>query len=211
MKKSFYIPFLLVMTTYAFSQEEEPSFLPNEGTVAIGVAFPLEQDPLNVPGEEKIPAAFSFDLGYRRFLTDRMAVGIRGFGYVKKLPGYLVRSVSDPSFRSVDFDLVAFNVGVEGLALLSDGIIQPYAIVMLNYATGSISDSHEGTLQYDGVAAGLGFGVRAAVSTTVAVSLEGLGSWGTAKWRERPFSNSNGDTFDPGMIGLLATVSFRWE
>lgn len=198
------VPFLLS----AQDKETEP-FLQNEVSVGMGGGFPLEKDPLNVPGEQTVPASFGLNIGYRRYLESNLAVGVRLNGYINKLPGYTITDQSN-STMSADFNFEMFNLSLEGLMLFSSGSVRPYALLMVGLAAGKLSHDELGNLSLSGIAGGGGLGVQFEISQTVAIAIEGLGSFGSAKWEKKPFSNSAGDEFNPAVFMALANVLIRF-
>ena len=81
---------------------------------------------------------------------------------------------------------------------------------MVNYAGGSVQSDQTGTLSQSGFALGGGVGVIWMVGDAVGISLEGLGNFGDAKWKQPPFQNSTGTDFDPSMFAIVAGVSYFW-
>lgn len=192
------------------AQDEQPElFLQNEVSIGIGAGFPLEKDALNVVGEPKVPPSFALNIGYRRYLERNVAIGVRLYGYINKLSGYTVTDQSNVT-TNADFDIETLNIAFEGLMLFSDGKVRPYGFLMAGYATGTLSHDELGNLSLNGFAGGGGLGLQFEVSQTVVIAVEGVGSFGTAKWEKQPFSNSSGDTFNPSVIMALANVLIRF-
>lgn len=199
-----FVPLLLS----AQDKEAEP-FLQNEVSIGVGAGFPSEKDPLNVAGEPKVPASFGLNIGYRRYLEQNLAVGVRLYGYFNKLSGYTITDQSNVT-TSADFDLETFNISLEGLMLFSRGSVRPYGLLMVGYSSGKLSHDKLGNLSLSGIAGGGGLGLQFDVSQTVAIAIEGLGSFGSARWEMKPFSNSSGDEFNPSVIMALANVLIRF-
>jgi len=205
--------FLLACTLFpvlALSQEEDVEpFSPNEFFIGIGAAFPMEKDPLNVPGEPKVPASFALNIGYRRYLEQDVAIGFRVYGYLNKLSGYTVTDQSNVT-STIDFNIETINIASEGLMIFSNGEVRPYGFIMIGYASGTLSHDKYGELTLNGFVVGGGLGVQFAVSQTVAIALEGVGSFGGGAWKEKPFTNSAGDKFNPSTVMTTANVLIRF-
>ena len=120
-----------------------------------------------------MPASFVVNIGYRRYLSERLAIGLRGFGTTNRLSGYVTAPASDPSnFHSTEFDLATFTFAFEGLLLLSPpGPVSPYVTAIVGLATGVLTNDDYGSLEYHGAVGGAGVGLRFEVSPVVAVNL----------------------------------------
>lgn len=188
----------------------QPS-LSNELSVGLGVGFPRESDPLNVVGEEQLPTSVIGGLGYRKYVTNLLAIGFRFTGTLNNLKNYTVM-VSGGNPQNIDFTLTRADLALEGLLLLSESRnMNPFVTVMVSYATGVLSSSDMGKLKYGGASFGGGLGLRFALSPSIWASVEGIGLFGSAKWKQAPFVNSSSTDFNPSSITLLTSISFDVE
>jgi hypothetical protein len=78
----------------------------------------------------------------------------------------------------------------------------------VGFAGGLLTNKDMGSLPYRGFAAGGGAGIRFRLSERAALCFEGIGLFGSAKWKSLPFKNSSDDKYDPSTMVTLATVSF---
>lgn len=186
-------------------------YIANEVSIGLGAAFPAEKDPFNIPGEPRIPTSPGINLGYRRYIQERVALGVRLYGYYNKLSNYFVTFPNSSTPVQADFTINTITIAFEGTMLFGRRPLQPYAFLMLGYVTGTLENDQAGSLGLNGVAGGGGVGIRAAVSHKVAIALEGMASFGTASWKQKPFTNSSGDKFNPSMFVALATVLIGWD
>ena len=184
----------------------------NEAMIGLGVTFPKEKDPLNVLGEAEMPTSLIGNVGYRRYVSELAAIGLRAYGTVNTLSDYTVTSTSNPTLRTTDFSLTTYNIGCEGLLLLAeDGHSRPYLSLMVLYSAGVLRNQELGNLRYQGALWGIGLGLRIDLSKTTALSLEGLGCFGSAKWEKKPFVNSISDEYNPSTITFTASLSFSFR
>jgi hypothetical protein len=182
----------------------------HEACFGLGPAIAFEDDLLNVPGEEKVKPDIGISLAYRYYVSEEFAFGLHMFGYTAKTPPYDVVDKSGTS-KTASFTFGALNVGIQGRYMPIRGTVTPYLFATLSAALGSVDDPGTGTLQYYGVTFGGGLGVAFFLSSHVALSVEGSGVYGTAKWKEKPFQNSTSDDLNPSMIGLFVSVSYCWS
>lgn len=205
---------LLVVPFCAVAQEEVEAgdvMLKNEISLGLGAAYPTEKDPLNVPGEPAIPTSFGLNIGYRHFFNEHLALGMRMYGYVSKLKDYYVVKENSTEPTRADFDFSAANISVEGLMLFGQRPVQPYVFVLFGYSTGSLRHDEFGSLTINGVSGGGGAGLRVAVSNSVSIFIEGIGSLGTGAWKQKPFTNSLSDKFNPTVMMALAGIDIAWQ
>ena len=179
-----------------------------EVSIGLGLTSPREQSPLNVAGESPMPNALVLNLGFRRYVGDMAAVGVRAFGTINKLSDYRV-STGDSSSRNTDFNITTYSIALEGLVYVTEGKrIRPYVLLVVAYSGGLLTNKDMGSLNYQGVTAGGGGGIRFSLSEKVALSLEALATFGSAKWKNLPFKNSGGNEYNPSTFIALAGVSF---
>lgn len=206
--KSLVCLFLVLFSYSVFAQQE--TFQANEIALGLGVVHSFERDLFNVTSDFGIGASTGFLLSFLHNFDEQLAIGIHVFGYFKTTPEFTVVSSSGGVQRTT-FDVTASNVGVQGRWVFTRGEVQPYVYAMMNYSTGDAESDLIGRLGYRGITSGGGGGAGIILSENVKISLEGILSLGTAKWSQRPFSNSRGDEFNPSLIGILAVISYIWS
>ncbi len=189
--------------------EEPPPQRRHEVSFGVGVAFPFEKDPLNIAGEEKVPPCTAISFLYRYHINTRFSAGLQLVGYTWKTPPYIVES-SESITQNLSFTLVSVDFGVHVRYAFLDGPLRPYTYVMINYVGGSVENGQTGTLNQSGFAVGGGVGITWMVIDAFGLSFEGLGNFGSAKWKQKPFSNSTGSDYDPSMVALLISASYYW-
>ncbi len=201
---------VFVFPAALYAQDEPPAIFRNEISLGLGVAMPSEQDPLNVPGEEKLSSSFAFSFLYRYHMNGRFAIGVHMYGYDCKTPTYAVQKIGETATQNLSFTLVSLNLGAQIRYTFLDGTFKPYVYAMVNYVGGSVQNDQTGTLNQSGFSAGGGAGVAWMISDNFALSLEGLASFGNANWKQKPFENSTGTGYDPSMVGVLLYISYFW-
>jgi hypothetical protein len=121
----------------------------------------------------------------------------------------MIASPNDSLPRNTEFDITTFTIAVEGLVYVSEGKnIRPYILLVAAYSVGLVTNKELGPLHYEGFTAGGGGGVRFPISEKVALSIEGIAIFGSAKWKHPPFKNSSSDKYNPSTIVALANFSF---
>jgi hypothetical protein len=196
---------LIFLYGISYSQKSKS----HEVSLGVGVHFPVEESPLNVSGEEPLPSSFIGNGAYRVYLTELVAVGIRGSLTTTKLKEYLVQKNNSSTIEKVNFNLNTYNVGLESQIYLSSrGQVRPYLTFQILYCENSLTESNYGELKNQGYLAGGGIGVRVKISDRVFLSAEGFGLFGSAKWKLKPFGNSSGVVFNPSSYRALFNVLF---
>lgn len=181
----------------------------HEISLGVGVQFPNEKTPLNLPGDKALPSTVTGNAAYRVYLSELVAVGVRGSITSMKLGTYFIVQGVSSALSKADFSLSAMNAGLESQIYLSSrGYIRPYLSLQLLYAEQNLTSSTVGNLKGQGYLAGGGPGVRLKVSESVLVSAEALYLAGSAEWKQKPFSNSTGTEFDPSNFRTQLNISF---
>ncbi|MDP3682424.1 MAG: hypothetical protein Q8S01_00685, partial [Ignavibacteria bacterium] len=80
----------------------------------------------------------------------------------------------------------------------------------VNLVSGSLQNSDLGNLNLSGISFGGGLGTKLNFSRNWAVSVEAFGYFGSAKWKQKVFTNSTGTSFNPGQAGATIGVVYRW-
>lgn len=203
----------MVCPMYPVSAQEdvEVSPLRNEFLLGVGAAFPGEQHPLNTAGEARVPTSVGVNLAYLYRVTPEWGIGLRMVGYFVKTPSYTVQLAGESFTRDLAFTLTSINIGGEvRYSFTREGAV-PYAFGIVNYVGGSVQNDVMGTLNSNGFSGGVGVGVSLPVGGQFSLGFEGVASFGTAKWKQKPFENSSGTAYDPSMFGLFVNASYRWD
>jgi hypothetical protein len=131
------------------------------------------------------------------------------YGYTQHIYGVII---IDPEGNrdSVTLDFYTYNIGLEARWTFLTGRTRPYVYVVLNNADGVVNREDKRYFGYDGSTYGGGLGLSYRISHHFTVALDGVASFGSAKWERLPFVNSTGREFDPSMIGLMLNFSFLW-
>ncbi|MBP6672410.1 MAG: hypothetical protein KA247_04645 [Bacteroidetes bacterium] len=181
----------------------------HELSLGVGLQFPNEKTPLNVPGDNVLPSTVTGNAAYRVYLSELVAVGVRGTITSMKLGTYLIVQGVSSAVSKADFSLSEMNAGLESQIYLSSrGHIRPYLSLQILYAEQNLTSTTVGNLKGQGYLAGGGPGVRLKVSESVRVSAEALYLAGSAEWKQKPFSNSSGTEFDPSNLRAQLNISF---
>jgi hypothetical protein len=205
------LSFLLLVNLPALSQEEEKTLYRNEVHLGFGYAYGFETNATRVGGlEDKIGGAIAVNLGFRYNFSTHLALGMSLYGYSKTLPPVQVTE-NNGMTASREFTVESMNIGLQGIWFFSRGTLQPYILVMMSWASATLSNDALGTLRANGFSTGGGLGTRVLLSEVLALSLEALGSAGKATWKQRPFLNSTGNTLDPSMIGVTVNLVYLWS
>ncbi|MFZ4621345.1 MAG: hypothetical protein ACOYNS_12365 [Bacteroidota bacterium] len=181
----------------------------HELSLGFGMQFPNEKSPLNIPGDKPLPSTVTGNAAYRVYLSELVAVGVRGTITSMKLGSYLIVQGVSSAVSKSDFSLSEMNAGLESQIYLSSrGHIRPYLSLQLLYAEENLTSSTVGKLKGQGFLAGGGPGVRLKVSESVLVYAEAFYLTGSAEWKQKPFGNSTGTEFDPSNIRTQLNISF---
>ncbi len=181
----------------------------HEVWIGIGGAASFEKNIFNVPDDIKSSPDDTGSLLYMFNLDSRRAIGIHIYGGDETTPEALLLTPSGGTLP-VKFDLTTFNIGVRGRYTFSRGTFAPYAFVGASWANGTIESGPTGSLDFNGVSGCVGAGVNFALSRHFLLGAEGIGSFGTASWKQRPFSNSSGNHFNPSIAGGTVNLGFAW-
>ncbi len=181
----------------------------HELSLGVGVQFPNEKTPLNVTGDIALRSTVTGNAAYRVYLSELVAIGVRGTITSMKLGTYLIVQGVSSAVSKADFSLSAMNAGLESQIYLSSrGHMRPYLSLQLLYAEQNLTSSTVGNLKGQGYLAGGGPGVRLTVSESLLVSAEALYLAGSAEWKRKPFGNSSGTEFDPSNFRTQLNISF---
>ena len=173
-----------------------------------GGASSSESSIFNVPSDLKFKPEAVFSLGYMHNYDERRAMGFHIYGASETTPD--VALIGPSGLTTTTFDLYTYNFGVRYRQTFLRGGISPYAFVGASFASGSVESKATGGLNSSGFSVCLGPGAAVALGRSFMLSADLFGSFGSAKWKEKPFANSTSDKFDPSLIGGTLNISFVW-
>lgn len=196
-------------STAVAAQDSIPTLMRNEISFGLGAAYSPEKDLFNVPNDVAAGTNVGISITYLQNLNDRVALGVNIYGYFKSIDNAML--TTSGGTKEYTLSVSTFNLGVECRYFFSRDKIRPYGLLLLSYSTGSLSNSELGSLRLSGISGGGGIGADISLGQHWALALEGIASFGTAKWEQPPFTNSTGDDFNPTMYVGLVRVSYLWE
>jgi len=187
-----------------------PTFTANEVSLGIGAAYSPEKDVFNVQDDVAAGTNASISLAYLRNLNAQFALGINLYGYFKSVNN--VQIITSTGSGSYTLNVSTLNVGVECRYTFSrESSIRPYALVLLSYVSGDLSNDELGSLSITGFAGGGGLGADVSLGDSWGLALEATASVGTAEWEKPPFTNSTSADFNPTMFMILLRTTYLWE
>ena len=191
----------------------------HEVWLGIGGAVSLEEDVFNVPDDIESNPEAAFSMGYLHNLDAHRAIGIHLYGAGETTPTVTLVDATGVA-RPATFDLATVNVGLRGRYMFLGEALRPYVFGGFNWVNGSatsrtigdfiVDAATIGELSYNGVSACVGAGLAITLGHRVRMSAEGIGSFGVAKWRQKPFVNSSSADFNPSIAGGTVNVSYLW-
>jgi hypothetical protein len=200
-----YIAILSFSTQPTFCQSSQKV----EVSLGIGITSPSESNPFNISNEPELSTSFGGNAGIRWPIGDMMFVGLRGFLTVQNLSNYQVQQTGSTTIKTLDFRLTSYMFAVDTKIYLIDSrYVEPYLLIAIAYAAGSISNGDYGNLSYQGFTAGGGLGIRVAITKTIGVSVDVIHLAGKGNWKNKPFNNSSSNEYDPSRTWISANISF---
>lgn len=191
----------------AQEDSDVPTLL-NEVSFGLGAAHSFEKNMFNVPSDAEGGTNLSFIISYFRHLDNHWAIGINTYGFMKTVDDVLL-NIGGINKMS-ELDVTVLNLSAVGKYIFSRGSVEPYCLALIAYTGGTLHEDELGTLGLNGISVGGGAGVSFLLNESITISLEGIASFGTAEWKERPFYNSSGIDFDPAMAVGFVQVSYRF-
>lgn len=182
----------------------------HEVWLGLGGGTSLESDIFNVADDVSSEPEMLISFGYLFNFDARDAIGFNVYGGTETLPDFFLLPPGAITPVPVSFDLDTFNIGLRLRHAFTRGRFAPYGWLGLNLASGTVSSAETGDLDYSGYSVGVGPGVLIALSSHLSVSVEGVASFGSAKWKSEPFSNSTSRDFNPGLLGVIVNLGFGW-
>lgn len=196
-------------TPSASAADSAIGYMQNEISFGIGPSYSPEKDIFNVPSDAAAGTNVGINLTYYRNLTERYAIGVAMYGYFKSIDNVTVTSGGSSKIITLNFS--TFNVSASGKYFFSRGNMNPYVFVVAGYSSGSVHNDELGDLNLHGFSGGGGAGVGFTLGTNWLLSIEGLASFGSAKWSEAPFTNSTGTDFNPGILAGYLKIGYCWN
>lgn len=215
----------LLLTGTTFSQEStlplktvKPSVSPHfrEHMLAIGVGEgrTFEKDIFNTRGagvSDPAKTNPALRVAYHYNLNESWSLGLIVHGYTHEFKNIIT---VNSEFREANFRLNTYNQGFVTQYYFSRGKFQPYIQATASIASGAVTVSvdslEDGELEFEGFSAGGGAGALLVLSKYVGISVDGLLSFGSAEWEQKPFSNSADKSFSPSYwavtVNLVALV-----
>jgi hypothetical protein len=130
-------------------------------------------------------------------------VGVHLHGYSQTFHEYV--SGSGGPVR-VKFGLETYNQALRVQHFFARGRLQPYAYAQAGLANGQ-STLEGDAVKYAGASFGGGAGALLALTRYFGISVDGILSQGTAKWKDEPFPSSSGRGFDPSYWAVTVGVA----
>ena len=213
--KTFFAFLLLtiqITTTTIFSQtsNEEQKIKEAEVSAWFGDGEAFEDNIFNTETEKlkASPAAvYKFCVHYP--LDQNLSLGIIIEAFTQKISAVTV-TLADGQMKSENFDLACSNLGVEAKWTFAKGTLEPYGFGNINWTGGSLQNPDLGNLALNGLSIGGGFGTKLNFSESWAIAFEAFGFWGTATWKEKVFTNSIGNSFNPSHVAATLGIVFHW-
>ena len=120
--------------------------------------------------------------------------------------GYPAHEIWGGGGKAASFENSIFNVPND----VESSPDAPYVLAGFSWIDGTVKSSATGELSFGGVSGCVGAGAGIALGRRFMLSVEGLGSFGTAEWKQPPFSNSSGKKINPSIVAVYASIGFRW-
>jgi hypothetical protein len=169
-----------------------------------------EKTIFNVPDDLASQPELLIGFGYLYNIDASDAVGFHVYGGTETLPEVAVLPPGATAPVPFAFDLDTYNIGLRVRHTFTRKRLSPYFWAGVNVAQGTISNPGTNDLDYSGYSVGVGPGVLMQLGPHFSLSVEGVASFGAAKWKIEPFSNSANRDFNPGLLGVVANMGFGW-
>jgi len=201
----------LLPTGKVFSQafDDEDNLARYEFSFGLGTGIAFETDVFKTDAEKvKAEPSPLINMALHYTIDENLSFGFLLEGYAQTISNIpvIIKGVS----KLAKFDLSVNNIGLDVRWTFSRGKFEPYGFVAVNLVTGSLQNDDLGNLKMNGMSFGGGLGTKLNLSEHWAASIEAVGFIGTAKWKEKVFTNSTGTNFNPGHAGFTIGVVCRW-
>ncbi|MBI5476348.1 MAG: hypothetical protein HY964_06395 [Ignavibacteriales bacterium] len=202
------ITFIFSLSTFC-QEDQTAEFLKHEVSLGLGAANSFENSMFNLDEDTKTGTNFALTLDYFYNFDERYAIGISIYGFSKTVNDFWIITSGSP--KKVSLDFLALNLSAVGRYTFTRGTVEPYAIAQLSYSSGSLENNDLGKLNLNGVSVGVGGGVGLPLSESFAVTTEVIASFGTAKWKEKPFLNSGNTDYNPSLVAGFVKISYKFN
>ncbi len=204
------VSFLLFQVlNFAQSSEEEDFGETYEFSFGLGTGVAFETDVFKTDADKvKAEPSPLLNIAMHYTVDKNLSFGFRIEGYAQTINNIPV--IINGTSKTEKFDLAVDNIGLDVRWTFSRSKLQPYGFVALNLVTGSLQNDDLGTLKMTGISFGGGVGTKLNFNQNWAATIEAMGFFGTAKWKQKVFTNSTGTNFNPGHAGFTIGVSYRW-
>ncbi|MBI5021519.1 MAG: DUF3575 domain-containing protein [Ignavibacteriales bacterium] len=200
----------ILATQISIAQDDSLcTVIPNEVSFGIGTVHSFEKSLFNLQYDVAGRTNLGIHLGYLRHFSEQWAIGINMYGYFKTIDDIWIVNGGNTSKSSMDFTFL--NLAVEGKYFLLRQLVESYLLIQISYSSGSLEHKELGKLNLNGISAGIGGGVGYPIIESIVVSAEAIISAGTAQWKEQPFLNSDGKSFNPFLIAGFVKIAYRFE
>ena len=180
-----------------------------EISLGAGNADAAENSLFNLPDDAPSRPDVLLDLRVRQNVTRHFAYGFHAYGTTERTPSFFTQNTGGSVTAVQRYRLTVFQVGADVRWLFLPPPLQPYVEVGASYVSGSLEDDNREVLRSGGGSFGGGPGLQYVISRHWAAGAQGLFAVGSAKWRQRPFLNSSGRDYDPGIAGAEGFLTFR--
>lgn len=206
----FIVSFLLFQAfNFAQSSEEEDFLETYEFSFGLGTGVAFETDVFKTDADKvKAEPSPLLNIAMHYTVDKNLSFGFLIEGYAQTINNIPV--IISGTSKTEKFDLAVDNIGLDVRWTFSRNKFEPYGFVALNLVTGSLQNDDLGTLKMSGMSFGGGAGTKLNFSQHWAAVLEAVGFFGTAKWKQKVFTNSTGTNFNPGHAGFTIGISYRW-
>lgn len=204
------VSFLLFQVlNFAQSSEEDDLLETYEFSIGLGTGVAFETDVFKTDAD-KIKAEPSplINIAMHYTVDKNLSFGFLIEGYAQTINNIPV--IINGASKTEKFDLAVDNIGLDVRWTFSRSKFEPYGFVAVNLVTGSLQNDDLGNLKMSGMSFGGGIGTKLNFGQHWAAVIEAVGFFGTAKWKQKVFTNSTGTNFNPGHAGFTIGVAYRW-
>ncbi|MDP3149513.1 MAG: outer membrane beta-barrel protein [Ignavibacteria bacterium] len=201
--------FLLPGKVFSQSFDEEENLERYEFSFGLGTGTAFETDIFKTDAAKvKASPEPLINLSMHYTMDENLSFGFLLEGYAQTINNIPVIIKGETKLEK--FDLACDNIGLDVRWTFSRSKFEPYGFIAINLVTGSLQNDDLGNLTMTGMSFGGGLGAKLNFSKHWAASVEAVGFFGTAKWKQKIFTNSSGTSFNPGHAGATIGVVYRW-
>jgi len=190
--------------------EDESLSLQYDFSFGVGTGVAFEKDLFQTGiSEVKVSPEILMNFTMHYATSEHLAFGIFIEGFTQSIKDIPVILQSGQT-KSEVFDLTCSLMGLDARWIFSPGIIQPYCYGAFSMVAGTLKNSDMGNLRCTGFAVGAGAGLSYFFAEHWALVIEGYGHVGSAKWKQKVFTNSTGTSLNPSHAGGTLGISYTW-